>query len=704
MMISEAVDGLSKDVGGVFFGNFAELRPVQTGAIRSICAGRNVVISAATGSGKTEAVLAPLVSRFRMEAIQNDEAVILYICPTKALINDLSRRLKLPLERLGLNLAVRHGDRNELDQSRTTHVILTTPESFGILIAKKHPALESIRAIVLDEVHLLYNNQRGQMVAILLHRLRRISKHAVQVAALSATVGRLDDIRSFMGGKADETDLLAFPGSRQIDGDIRVPPSASSAVDLLERLMKVSERKLLVFVNSRSEAERIAGALKSRPGLDDLVLTHHSSLSPEGRERVERRFESESRAICVSTSTLEMGIDIGDIDAVVLYGPPMTVESMLQRIGRGNRRSNTTNVICLSRDRAGSIRELSVFSSLLALAAHGRMPSQGPFLLFGAVAQQSLAKVVQEAGSYTRIAEICEEVSYRPDLDRPKVECILDALEEHEWLLRHGFKNRFGATGKLWDLRDKHLIWGNFPLGGQTIDLVNEGRFIGTVPRANLMRLGKGAVFRFGGSRYAVTGLLDREVRVKPAVGNGGEVPLIFGKGGGDGLDAFMANSLWGWVFSVEENSAFMQPRTWAIIREFIGNVRSLLGPSDLPFSEQEKGVRYFTFAGITVNRVILSWLGLNPAGADDLSLAAPQPLDWSKLPTSADALLSAAEKCFATSDRQTIFQQALPLELQKSEWVETWLKDGDASAALHRLAASSPVQVPGELFAGLLG
>lgn len=701
--MSVEAESLSKEVGAVFFGNFTELRPVQIGAIRTICAGRDLVLSAGTGSGKTEAVVAPLVSRFRMDAIHNDEAVILYICPTKALINDLSRRLRSPLDRLGLNLAVRHGDRNELDLARAAHVILTTPESFGILVAKKHSSLESIRAIVLDEVHLLYNNQRGQMVAILVHQVRKISKHQLQIAALSATVGRLEDIRSFMIGDSAEADLLAFPGARRIDGDIRVTNTETATIDLLERLMKAPQRKLLVFLNSRSEAEKIVGALKARPGLEDLVLAHHSSLSPESREQVERRFESESRAICVSTSTLEMGIDIGDIDAVVLYGPPMSIESMLQRIGRSNRRSNKTNVICLSRNSGGPIRELAMFSSMLSLAAAGRMPSQEPFLLFGAVGQQCLCKIVQDEGAFTRIADVCEDVSYRPDLDRARVEQILEALEEQEFLQRHGFKNRFGATEKLWDLQNKNLIWGNFPLGGQTIDLVNNGRFLGTIPRANLMRLGKGSAFRFGGSRYVVTGLLDRELRVKTASGNVGEVPLIFGKGSSDGLDAFMADSLWRWLFSVDESSAFMHPGTWGLIESFIEKLRQLIGPEDLPWSESKQGVRYFTFAGITVNRVILSWLGLNPEGADDLSLIVPKTMDWYKLPTTLDLLLGAAERCFATSDRQTIFQQALPLELQKMEWVETWLKDGDAASVLQRLASSNQVQVPRELFSGLL-
>jgi ATP-dependent Lhr-like helicase len=702
-MMSKYAVTLSDEVSGVFFGHFAELRPMQIEAIRSICEGRDVVLSAGTGSGKTEAVVAPLVSRFRMDAIQKDESVILYICPTKALINDLSRRLKLPLDRLGLNLAVRHGDRNELDQLRTAHIILTTPESFGVLVAKKHPSLESIRAIVLDEVHLIYNNQRGQMVAILLHRLRKISKHPVQVAALSATVGRLESVQSFMNSSSANFDLLTFSGTRQIDGHIRVTNTETSVVDLLERLMKASPLKLLVFVDSRKDAEKISGALKSRPTLVDFVLTHHSSLSPEGREQVERKFESESRAICVSTSTLEMGIDIGDIDAVVLFGPPMSVASLLQRIGRGNRRSNKTNVICLSRDDGESFRESAVFSSMLSMATKGLMPSQEPFLLYGAVGQQCLSKVVQEEGAHTKISEIFDEVSYRPDLDRPKVEQILEALEEQGLLQRHGFKNRFGATDKLWDLRDKNLIWGNFPLSGQTIDIVMSGRLLGTIPRANLIRLGNGSKFRFGGSRYTVTGVFERELRVKAILGSGVDVPLLFGTGGNNGLDAFMANALWSWLFSVQESSSFIQTGPWQKIEKFIEDIRNLLKPGDLPWTEQETGIRYFTFAGITVNRVILSWLGLKTEEADDLSLVVPQKMDWTKLPTSPAVLLSAAERCFTSSDRQTIFQQALPLELQKMEWTETWLKDNDAALVLDRLKKSNPVKAMNDLFIGLL-
>ncbi len=416
--MSSVAEPFSQQVGQAFFGNFSALRPVQEAAIRSLCGGRNAVISAGTGSGKTEAVVAPLISRFRDKALRDDATVLIYVCPTKALINDVARRLRPPLDRLGLNLAIRHGDRNELTGSRGAHVVVTTPESLGILIFQKHVCLNHVATVVFDEVHLLYNSQRGQMAAILFHRLRRMIKNPIQVAALSATVSRSEDIRTFLFGSDVDADMLRFPAARRIDGDTRICHSVKEAALLLERLMKSQRRKLLVFANSRNEVEALTAAFKSRPGLGGTVAPHHSSLSGEVRQDIENWFATTVRAVCVSTSTLEMGIDIGDIDAVILYGPPPSVESLLQRIGRGNRRTRKTNVICLSRDGPGSFRESAVFSALLALAASGSMPAQRPFDLFGAIGQHTLSVILRQEGAFTRIADICDEVGYRSDLTR----------------------------------------------------------------------------------------------------------------------------------------------------------------------------------------------------------------------------------------------------------------------------------------------
>ncbi len=701
--MSSAAAPLLQQVGQAFFGNFSTLRPVQEAAIHSLCAGRNAIISAGTGSGKTEAAVAPLVSRFFGRALQEDVTVLIYICPTKALINDVARRLRPPLYRLGLRLAVRHGDRNELVGSRAAHVVVTTPESLGILLLQKHSCLNKVVAVVFDEVHLLYNNQRGQMAAILLHRLRRLLGDSIQIVALSATISCPEDIRAFLFGEGVKADLLQSPATRRIDGDIRTCDSAKKAAQLLECLMQAPNRKLLVFVNSRNEAESLTAALQSRPGLVKAVRTHHSSLSNEMREEVEHWFGSAARAVCVSTSTLEMGIDIGDIDAVVLYGPPLSVESLLQRIGRGNRRTQKTNVICISRDGAGSFHESAIFSTLLRLAARCQMPAQQPFDLFGAVGQQALSVILREEGAFTRIADICDEVGYRPDLTRKSIERILAELEAHDLIQRHGFKNRYGAAEALWKLKDQNLIWGNFPLGNQLIDLVCDGQLLGAIPRGNLLKLDKGDRFRFGGNRYEALGVIDWQLRVQPAGRSGTDVRLVFSEDGLRGLDTFTTNALWYWLFEVAEETSFMAPENWRPIDRFVSAVREAAGVDTIPYADIAAGRRYFTFAGTVVNRVIQHWLGLEGNRADAFSIETRKPVDWDKIPTAAD-LTEAARASFTPSDRQTIFQQRLPMAFQKREWMEIWLKDREVAKVLARLQAGKLVAVPSGLFAPLCG
>ena len=697
-MMEDASTLLDANVGNAFFGGFAGLRHVQEEAIRSLGRGRSVVISAGTGTGKTEAVIAPLVSRHRIDAIREGRTVILYVCPTKALINDLARRLRPPLDRLGLKLSVRHGDRNDLETKQPDHVLLTTPESFAILLSQKHPALESIKAVVLDEVHLLFNTQRGQMVAILLHRLRRALSEPIQVAAISATVSDLADLREFLLVNKDRVDLLAFSGGRVLDGNVRRVASLSDVGDLVVRLMRPNSRKLLIFANSRRETEEIAGELQSRSEVEKIVYTHHSSLSPESRQLVEQGFAASSKAVCVSTSTLEMGIDIGDIDAVILYGPTHSIESLLQRVGRGNRRSNKTNAICLSRDNARSVRESAMFSTMLSIAAAGGMPNKGPAQLFGAVAQQCLIKILENEGAFTLIREISEDVGYCERVQRPTVEAILAELAEKEFVQHHGFKNRYGASDALWELRDRHLIWGNFPMGSQTIDIVFRGGTIGTIPRANLMRLGAGSIFRFGGSRYRVLAGFDNQLRVEKALGGGGETSLIFGKKGQKGIEAFLAQSLWRWLFHVSEADSFMGNIEWERLWQFLGSVREQVKKSDLPFVVTADGHRYYTFGGVTVNRVILGFFGVK-GDVEDLSVIVPGPLDWDRLPTTCAELGTVAKRAFVPSDHQTIFQQALPIELQQQEWMQEWLNDRDAEKVLRRLQKSNQQQVEAKLF-----
>ncbi len=335
---------LDPGVAQAFFGRFSKLTDVQEKAIESIIQGRNIVVCSGTGSGKTEAALAPLVSRYGEQLKTSDSTVILYVAPTKALVNDLVKRLEEPLHYLDLRLGVRHGDRDNVRRrKKPPHVIITTPESLDVMLFRGEEALKTILAVVIDEAHLLYNTQRGVQLSILLERLRREFEIAnMQFLALSATIARLEDIGTFFFGSDLNTDFLNFPPHRSIKARVR----SGGFAELVGRLTGKGTRKMLAFANKRKDCETLAEMVSDQERLMGSVFTHYSSLSKAQREEIESSFAESETALCVATSTLELGIDIGDIDDVMFCGVPATTESFLQRIGRGNRRSNETKAVC----------------------------------------------------------------------------------------------------------------------------------------------------------------------------------------------------------------------------------------------------------------------------------------------------------------------------------------------------------------------
>ncbi|WP_445240580.1 DEAD/DEAH box helicase [Microcoleus vaginatus] len=161
-----SIELLERRVASAFYGSFTTLRPVQEAAIELLVKGQNIVLSSGTGSGKTEAVLAPLLSRYWRKAVTTEALILIYIAPTKALVNDLGKRLYPPLDKLGLRVGIRHGDRDDLVSGQTPHVLLTTPESLEVLLFRKDATLQTVCAVVIDEVHLLYNTQRGLQLSV----------------------------------------------------------------------------------------------------------------------------------------------------------------------------------------------------------------------------------------------------------------------------------------------------------------------------------------------------------------------------------------------------------------------------------------------------------------------------------------------------------------------------------------------------------
>ena len=680
------IDRLDQRVSSAFYGRFPKLREAQEAAIVPLLSGSNLVLTAGTGSGKTEAVMAPLVSRYWRQAAAADALFLLYIAPTKALVNDLEKRLNLPLASLGLRAGVRHGDKDDLASGVLPHVLITTPESLDVLLFRREPALQSVRAVVIDEVHLLYNTQRGLQLSILLRRLRQILANELQWAALSATIGVLSYVRDFLVGNNEDADLLAFSAQRIIDAQIRHVRSMADFLSLVRRLTEGRDTKLLVFANSRRECERLTGTLQQDASLQHSAFAHYSSLSPEIRVDTERKFSSLGTAICVATSTLELGIDIGDIDAILLWGDPGGVDSFLQRIGCGNRRSNKTNVLCLVPDTSSSVViDALRFAAYINAASKGELPDKEPYDLFGAVGQQCLSVIAAEGGSFTKISDICDLLGHKPYLSRDIVEVILAELAANGFLQRHGFKNRYGADEELHKLVDMRLIYGNFGIGSQMVDLFHGAKRLGAVPAMNLLRIRRSVFVRFAGKCWQVKKASPDGIHLQPSQSTASVVDFSYG-GSYVSPDPHNIDRVWWMIHSDELALDLFTKELRQQVEFFIDRFRQMCSQKQIPYLRSSEGIRYFTFAGYLINRAIGLYTRKPGFKADDLSLLVPSPVDWASIGIHPSDYEDFFHLLFEASTGQSIYQKQLPLDLQEREYLQDWLKDAGIMRILTRL------------------
>lgn len=391
-----------------FFAPFGRLTGAQRAAIPAILAGEDLLVCSATASGKTEAACAPLVER---NLSNRYKWMILYVSPTRALVNDLYQRLHDPLLRLGLRLDRRTGEYKP-SPAIPSDVLLTTPESLDSMLCRgriEQPIghqLASVTAIVLDEIHLLYGTARGEQLRWLLQRLKRLREQArrehwvpherVQIVALSATVPDPEAVvRAFL----PDGRMVSVPGGREIEV-VPTPESIASVEGALPAYLARTQRpeKVLVFANARKRVDELAATL--RPVLAALryeTRAHHGSLDQAEREETEEIVREGDGVVVVATSTLEIGVDIGDIDLVVLDGPAPDIPALLQRIGRGNRRTKKTRVMPCS---SGPI-ELLIHSAMTQAAREGWLGSgdEGPQ---HAVARQQIASYIFQAPKRAR--------------------------------------------------------------------------------------------------------------------------------------------------------------------------------------------------------------------------------------------------------------------------------------------------------------
>src|SRR2546429_5442820 len=390
-----------------WFGDrFAEPTDPRRGAWPVIQAGRNALIAAPTGSGKTfAAFLAAIDSLLRqgLEGTLRDETQVVYVSPLKALSNDVQKTLAEPLAEIRralegmclpdveIRTVVRTGDTPAAERQamvhRPPHILVTTPESLFLILTSERARemLRSVRTVIVDEIHAVARDKRGSHLALSLERLEHLAGRRLQRIGLSATQKPIEDIAQFLVGtkrapspESQAPSVIDTGHTRTLDLAIEIPSSPLEAVmagevweEIYERLAQLiaEHRTTLVFVNTRKLCERLAMHLSERLGAEH-VTSHHGSLSKEKRLEAESRLKAGQLKCLVATASLELGIDIGTVDLVCQIASTRAIATLLQRVGRSGHHLEAVpkgRLFPLSRD------DLIECTALLRAVREGRL-------------------------------------------------------------------------------------------------------------------------------------------------------------------------------------------------------------------------------------------------------------------------------------------------------------------------------------------
>lgn len=483
------------------------LRSQQLAAIEPILDGSHCLVLAPTAGGKTEAAIIPVLSRMLSEDWQG--LSILYICPIKALLNNLEQRLSRYAALVGRRVQVWHGDINQSAKTRSLRdapdILLTTPESLeGMLISQRvdrQAWFGTLRAVIVDELHAFAGDDRGWHLRAVLGRVAQFAATPVQRIGLSATLGNPKELLGWF--TTGEAGVIVGEPAPSGDADVTIDyvGTLENAATVITRLHRGAKR--LVFCDSRARVEELASSLRN---LGVRTFVSHSSLSLSERRQAEQAFGEDNDCVIVATSTLELGIDVGDLDYVIQIDAPSTVSSFMQRMGRTGRRAGSRrNYLFL----ATTDEALLIACGIARLWRDGYVePVQPPPEPWHLVAQQAMALVLQNAG--TLGLKACHEqlAGLFPELPRDGIQAVLSFMLETGVLAEQDGQTGFGQRGeKLYGRQNFLDLLSSFASPIQ-FQVMHGGIDLGVVDPLSLKTGADGpCILLLGGRSWHVTGV-----------------------------------------------------------------------------------------------------------------------------------------------------------------------------------------------------
>ncbi|WP_244186754.1 DEAD/DEAH box helicase [Paraburkholderia steynii] len=584
---ADPLDEFHPAVAGWFQKTFAAPTDAQVAAWPLIRGGRHTLVAAPTGSGKTlTAFLAALDELVRDGLAQGgalpDETLVVYVSPLKALSNDIRVNLQMPLEGIAHELAarglpvpeirtaVRTGDTTQQERAalkkRAPHILVTTPESLYVLLgsASGRKMLATVRTVIVDEIHAMAGGKRGSHLALSLERLDALCGRRLPRIGLSATQKPIEAVARFLvgGASVDSSEpadcaIVDVGHVRERDLALEIPPVPLEAVmsneawelvyNRLAELVAL-HRTTLVFVNTRRMAERVARHLTERLG-KDAVAAHHGSLAKEHRLDAEQRLKRGELRVLIATASLELGIDIGDVDLVCQMGSPRAIAPFLQRVGRSG---HHVGGMPKGRLFPSSRDDLIECAALLDCVRRGELDLLHiPRAPLDVLAQQIVAEVCNAEWSEDALFERFRHAAPYAALEREQYDAVLRMLAEG-YTSRHGpraaYVHRDAVNGTLRGRRGAQLYavtsGGTIPENADyTVVLEPHGLNIGTVNEDFAVESLAGDVFQLGNASYRIMRVESGRVRVEDAQGQPPNIPFWLGEAPGrsDELSAGVA-------------------------------------------------------------------------------------------------------------------------------------------------------------------